>query len=60
MIVRSLRHDGVSGASTYLSQFRRSFKVPVPGLLVDLGAPGARDREWAHGTKTPGDLDILW
>ncbi len=49
-----------SDAHEYLSQFRRSFKVPVPGLLVDLGAPGALDREWPHGSMPLGSMEILW
>ncbi len=55
-----LLRNAPSDADEYLSQFRRSFKVPVPGLLVDFGAPGAIDREWAHGSKPPGSLEILW
>ena len=36
-------------ADTILSQFRRSFKTPVPGLMVDLNAPGTLQRQWPYG-----------
>ncbi len=55
-----LLRNAPSDADSYLSQFRRSFKVSVPGLLVDFRAPGARDREWTHGSMPPGSLRVLW
>ncbi len=36
----------------YLSEFRRSFVVPVPGLLVDYPAEDASDREWSYGSSS--------
>ena len=32
-----------------LEEFRRSFVVPVPGLLVELRRAAVRDREWRYG-----------
>ncbi len=47
-------------ADTYLSQFRRSFMTPVPGLLVDLDAEAARRRLWPHGTEPVPTRQKVW
>ena len=43
-----LLHETPRLAETLLSQFRRSFMVPVPGLMVNVAAPGAIERRWPH------------
>ncbi len=47
-------------ADTYLSQFRRSFMTPVPGLLVDPNAEGARQRLWPHGAEPVPVRKKIW
>ena len=58
--LRELLKETPWQARLYLSQFRRSFKTPVPGLLVDLWAHGVQERRWAHGDAARDEKLKIW
>ncbi len=47
-------------ARILLSQFRRSFMTPVPGLLVDMFARGSQARDWPYGDSPKNAPLKVW